>query len=49
LAAVVPLADLELLEALEDRVDLEAVQEALAEPAGQRSVPWEALKAKFGL
>ena len=45
-AAMVPIADLELLEALEDRADLEAVREALK--SGRR-VPYSELRKKLGL
>jgi prevent-host-death family protein len=46
-AAIVPIEDLEMLEALEDRLDLEAAKRALAE--GGENVPWETLKAELGL
>ncbi|MGP0069516.1 MAG: type II toxin-antitoxin system Phd/YefM family antitoxin [Isosphaeraceae bacterium] len=45
-AAIVSMEDLALLEALEDRMDLEAVREALKEPG---SIPWEQVKADLGL
>jgi prevent-host-death family protein len=48
-AAVVPIEDLELLEALEDARDLDAVREALADPANHTRVGWEAVKASLGL
>ena len=44
--AMVPVADLEVLRDLEDRIDLEAAREALSEP-GETS--WEEVKAKLGL
>lgn len=46
-AAVIPVEDLELLEALEDRYDVEAARAALAEKG--RNVPWKKLKAELGL
>ena len=45
-AAVVPIEDLELLRALEDKIDLEEVKEALKEPG---AVPWEQVKKELGL
>jgi prevent-host-death family protein len=49
LAAVVPMEDLELLQALEDRIDLEEAREALAEAQREGTVPWEQVKAELGL
>ena len=48
-AAVVPIEDLELLEALEDARDLDEVRAALADPANRDRVAWEDLKTKLGL
>lgn len=45
IAAIVPTEDLELLEALEDRDDLEAARAALADPDNQEQIPWEQVKA----
>jgi prevent-host-death family protein len=45
-AAIVSMEDLALLEALEDRMDLEDVREALKEPG---SIPWEQVKSDLGL
>lgn len=45
-AAVVPVADLVLLEQIEDRMDLEAAREAMKE-AG--TVSWEKVKKDLGL
>ena len=45
-AALVSTDDLELLEALEDRTDLEAARKALKKP-GHRS--WDAIRAKLAL
>ncbi len=45
-AALVPLEDLEFLESLEDRLDIEDAKKALKEPG---SVPWEKVKADLGL
>jgi prevent-host-death family protein len=45
-AALVPVDDLAILEALEDRLDLEAARKALKE---RGSVPWKQLKKHLGL
>lgn len=45
-AALVPLDDLEFLESLEDRMDIEDAKKALKEPG---SVPWKTVKAELGL
>ena len=49
LAAVVPLEDMELLERLEDRIDLDEVRAALAEGRDDGTVSWEEIKAEIGL
>jgi prevent-host-death family protein len=48
-AALVPLQDLELIEALEDRIDIEAARRALKEARGQKLIPWKRIKAELGL
>ena len=48
-AAVVPIEDLELLEALEDARDLDEVRAALADPANRERVAWDDLKTQLGL
>ena len=48
-AAVVPIADLDLLEQLEDAADLDDVRSALADPGNRESVAWVDLKAQLGL
>lgn len=49
LAALVPIEDLELLERLEDRIDLEDARAALAEVRESGTVSWEKLKSDLGL
>ena len=46
LVAVVPLQDLEFMDELEERLDLEAAQKALREKG---TIPWEKLKKRLGL
>ena len=45
-AAVVPVADLVLLEEIEDRMDLEAARKAIKEPG---TISWEQVKKHLGL
>lgn len=47
-AAMVPVEDLELLEELEDRLDLEEARAALVEARSKGTRPWEKLKAVLG-
>ncbi len=44
-AAVVPIEDLEFLEQLEDRSDIEEARKRLSEP----TVPWAKIKKELGL
>ncbi len=46
-AAIVPVEDLQLLEDIEDRMDIEAARSALKEKAPR--VEWERLKEELGL
>lgn len=48
-AAVVPIADLDLLEQLEDAADLDEVRIALADPGNRERVAWDEVKAQLGL
>lgn len=45
IAAVVPIADLELIERLEDRIDIAAARKRLNEP----TIPWAKVKKNLGL
>lgn len=47
LAAVVPIDDIELLEALEDELDLDAARAALADPANAGRIPWEDVRGRL--
>lgn len=46
-AAIVSVEDLELLEELEDRLDVEDARAALREPGP--NIPWEKVKRDLGL
>ncbi len=48
-AAIVPIADADLLERLEDQIDLELAREALADPQNAVPIPWEQVKRELGL
>jgi prevent-host-death family protein len=48
-AAVVPIDDLELIEAIEDARDLDDVRAAMADPANRERIGWDELKAQLGL
>ena len=47
--AVISIDDLNLLEALEDRVDLDAARKALKEAERKGSIPWSKIKNELGL
>lgn len=47
--AVIPYADLELLEEIEDQVDLKEVRERLRAHRGKKPVSWESIKKRHGL
>jgi prevent-host-death family protein len=48
-AAIVPVEDLALLRAIEDRLDAKAARESLADYEAEGAVPWEEAKARLGL
>jgi prevent-host-death family protein len=49
LAAVVPVEDVKVLQAIEDRLDLDPARASLAEAQQEGTVPWEQIKADLGL
>ncbi len=49
IVAVVPIEDVKLLEALEDKIDLEEARTALAEAKKKGTVSWEKFKKEIGL
>ncbi len=48
-AALVPVEDLQLLEDLEDRIDLEVAREALKEAEKEGTISWSEVKKKLGI
>lgn len=49
LAAVIPIGDLELLEAIEDHIDLDEAKKALADPKNRKPAAWRKVKKELGL
>ena len=49
LAAVVPIEDIALLEAMEDRDDLKAARAAIREVKRKGTTPWTKIKKELGL
>ena len=49
LVAIVPVEDLQFLEELEVRVDLDEARAALKEAAKKGTIPWEKIKKDLGL
>ena len=49
LVAVVPIEDIALLEAMEDRDDLKAARAALREVKRKATIPWTRMKKELGL
>jgi prevent-host-death family protein len=49
LAAIVPIDDLELIRAIEDQIDREAIEEALRDVAEHGTIPLDEVKRQLGL
>lgn len=49
IVAVVPIEDMKLLEALEDKIDLEEARAGLAEAKKKGAVSWDKVKAELGI
>jgi prevent-host-death family protein len=49
IVAVVPIEDMKLLEALEDKIDLDEARAALAEAKKKGTVSWDKVKAELGI
>jgi prevent-host-death family protein len=48
IVAVVPIEDVQLLEALEDKIDLEEARAALAEAKKKGTISWEKINKELG-
>ena len=48
-AAMVPIEDLRMIEAIEDKLDVILAKEALAEHGDEDFIPWEQIKSRYGL
>jgi prevent-host-death family protein len=49
LVAMVPIEDLETLEAIEDRIDLDDAKKALSDAKKSGTISWESIKRKLDL
>lgn len=49
IVAVVPMEDVKLLEALEDKIDLEEARAALTEAKKKGTISWEKIKKDLGI
>ncbi len=49
IAAMIPIEDLRMLEALENKLDVLLAKEALDEHAGDDFIPWEEIRVRYGL
>lgn len=49
LAAIVPIEDLDMIEAIEDKIDLEDARKALADVKKKGATSWKKVKAELGL
>jgi prevent-host-death family protein len=49
LVAIIPIEDLDMIEAIEDKIDLEDARKALADVKKRGSTSWKKLKAELGL
>jgi prevent-host-death family protein len=47
--AIIPIEDLEALEAIEDRVDLDEAKKALADAKKRGTISWESIKKQLDL
>ena len=49
IVAVVPIEDMKLLEALEDKIDLDEARMALAEAKKKGTISWDKVKTELGI
>ena len=49
LAAIIPVEDLDLIDAIENQLDLEDARKALADIKKNGAIPWKKVKADLGL
>ena len=49
IVAMIPIEDLKVLEALEDKIDALLAKEALAGQESEELIPWDEIKARYGL
>ena len=49
LAAIIPIEDLDMIEAIEDRIDIEDAKKALASIKKKGSTSWKKVKTELGL
>ena len=49
LVAIIPIEDLEYLEALEEKIDVMEAEKAIADDEGKEPIPWEDVKKELGL
>ena len=49
IVAMIPISDLEILELIEDKLDVDEILKAMKEDEGKELISWEEIKVKHGL
>ena len=49
IVAMIPISDLEILELIEDKLDVDEIIKAMKEDEGKELISWEVIKVKHGL
>ena len=49
IVAMIPISDLEILELIEDKLDVDEILKTMKEDEGKELISWEEIKAKHGL